>query len=399
LAHASIGDVGNSRDQFRYYLNGHVAPIMEGQRGRRVLFYTHKALAAWLEEWLIETQERWATREWAVEHYGGGRGKDQYRDWDTVITATEYIPNMGGLVHIANAMNPGQLRVEHWSGDRPRKGRQTFGQSIDDMDPRLRGLFWRKCVDELAQAIHRIRPAIPRAPEAPPKQIYIFRKHIPLSDDLLSATSFFVASGDTDEGVQVDPTKGKRATAETLVAFVNPEEMARAIRATRDLVGFWGHFAAHSLTALVWNHSSLSKTLTLGPTPPTAHYGTDVVTNVPLSTEPSVRDSSQNLSLKLSLTEETWSPPSQLLSTMRDRVFYPSKDWEEQTRTVQRSYAYRAALRILSEGDLLGQRSEIRASWQKGPGQRFVCWGDADKSHVALSAYDPKLLAASDTPF
>lgn len=393
LAHAAIGDVGNSRDQYRYYLNGHIAPIMEGQRGRRVLFYTHKSLAAWLEEWLYETSERWGVREWAVEHYGGGRGKDQYRDWDTVVAATEYIPNMGGLVHIANAMNPGQLRVEHWSGDRPRKGRQTFGQSIDDMDPRLRGLFWRKCVDELAQAIHRIRPAIPRGPEAPPKQIYIFRKHVPLSDDLLSATSFFVADGDTEEGVQVDTTKGKRATARSLVAFVNPEEMARAIRATRDLVGFWGHFAAHSLTALVWDHSSLSQTLTLGPPSAVAHSDTEEETNVPLSPEPSAGDS---------LRDGGWdqSPGERALtSLLADRIRFPPRDWEERVEIVRDSYAYRAAMRLLVDGDALGRRVEIRPRWARGPGSRFTCWGDGDAALEALEAYEPKLLAATEAPF
>lgn len=394
LAHASIGDVGNSRDQFLYYLNGHIAPIMEGQRGRRVLFYTHKSLAKWLNEWLHETSERWGVREWAVEHYGGGRGKDQYRDWDTVITATEYIPNMGGLVHIANAMNPGQLRVEHWSGDRPRKGRQTFGQSIDDMDPRLRGLFWRKCVDELAQAIHRIRPAIPRGADAPPKQIYIFRKHIPLADDLLSATSFFVASGDTDEGVQVDDTKGKRATARSLVAFVSPEEMARAIRGTRDRVGFWGHFAAHSLTALVWDHSSLSRTLTLGLPTAMAQDDTGEETNVPLSPKPSAGDS-----LRISPRELSPAESDSLVSALCDRVLFPTKDWEERAEIVRDSYAYRAAMRLLVDGDALGRRAEIRASWSSGPGSRFVCWGDGEAARNVLDGYDPKLLAALEAPF
>ena len=398
LSHSTVGDVGASEDQYRRFLEAHIAPILEGQRGRRVLFYTMSKLEEMLRLWLEDMRERWGMTEYAIEHYGGGRGKDQYRDWDTVITANEYIPNMLGLVHVANALNPNQLRVCHWGGDRPRKGKQSFGQSLDDMHHHLKGLFQRKCIDETAQAIHRIRPAIPRPDGSPPKQIFIFRKHIPLADDLLSATTFLVAEGDSEDGLMLDDAKGKRATAGSLLAFVNPEEMAKAIQATRTRLGYWGHFAAHALTGLVWEETTFSKQLTRGFERDVAQDGHEPGEDMPLSPEPpSVGDS-----LRRDIWAKPprgWSAPEAFVSTLCDRVAFPTDDWDERAKSVQWSYSYRAAMRILSEGEALGQRSVLRAPWQAGPGRGFDCWGDPRLATKTLEAYDPKLLDAQEEPF
>ena len=362
LSRSSLSDIANSKEQFRTYLNAGVADVLRVQFGRSVLMYCHMAVKEWLTEWILETESRWGMKEWAIEHFGSGRGKDQYKDFDTFIAATEYIPNMGGLVHAANALYPGLARVEHWSGGKQRSGWQSFGHSISSMDERLRSVFDRKCVDELAQAIHRVRPAIPRPSGAPPKLMVVFGHHIPLNRELLSATSFarFPWSAE-NEGLYVDEKKGQRITSDSLTAFVNPEEMADAILSIYERMGYWSSSLGHVLTV----------------------DGADGLAQIDAAKQSNVFAEAQALITLLScgLSKQ---------STLLDRVQHPPADWEDMSLRVRNSRTYKTAIEIASK------RMPAPAQCSFGK-RRASCWGDTKKFLLLMQGYlQPK---TSEVPF
>lgn len=240
-----------TRDRFRAHLEQHVAPILSLEEGRSVLLYTHLSARGWLSEWLVERD--FGLAGWAVEHWGSGRGKDVYREFDTFVATTEFVPNTGGLVHEANARvlaaNPGAGRVRFWGWGADRTGPATFAQAISASHPALLSAFQRKATDELAQAVHRIRPAIPGRT----KRAWILGHRVPLSAELLAATSATIAVDEGGSGLSYETEtdeRGMRLESTTgILGFISAREMATAIADVCHSVGCWSPIFCHVLLA------------------------------------------------------------------------------------------------------------------------------------------------------
>lgn len=385
VSRAGMKDIGKNRETFYKHLNAQIAPVLDGERDRRVLFYTHLDTKPWMQRWLADNAERFGMEKWAIEHWGSGRGKDEFRDFHTFIAVTEYLPNMGSLVHEANARTAcvdGSVvkspRVSWWNSGASRKGSQSMAQSMAAADPVLASAFQRRAIDELAQAVHRIRPAMP-VKDGKPKVAFVFGHRVPLSKELLAATSFtqVVDEGQSHMTYETESLeRGARLESrEGLLAFVSAREMANAIAAIYETYGCWSHIFAHALVA-------------------TASYGDLCHFRYGTAESSALAENGPGPLLKPEKDpgQMPRSPPRLL-----DLVVGPDPDWETTSEWVRTTRSYRAAIKLFLGSLPSGvPEGRLRRAWMPdgSRGREYV--GDSIRFGEVLDSYAP---SAERIPF
>ena len=386
------------KDRFVAHLDEHVRPLLSLEAGRTVLLYTHLATKEWLSEWMQQKSFEFELKDWAVEHWGSGRGKDGYRDFDTFIAATEFVPNTGGLVHEANARvlsaNPNGSRVRFWGWGADRTGKTTFAGAMAASHPALLSAFERKATDELAQAVHRIRPAIPAEKQ---KRAWVLGHQVPLSGELLAATSATVALDEggmgmvyatetVDRGMRLESNQG-------ILGFVSAREMATAIGEVYRYVGCWSHVFCHVLLAEP-SCADLCQFLSGQWYVASTHERgdcskRDLLESTPRSSTPS--DPAPLPSRSLPLPPPAG--PADLgpqWGRLHDRVQYPPSNWSSLEQRVRWSWVYRQAMRLFL-ADLPPNliRGSVRRPWMAAQSHGVECFGNPLRLERVIDNYSP----------
>jgi hypothetical protein len=379
VTHAGSKHITNTT-QLIDHLEQKVRPVLELERGRRIVFYIHKAMKDDFVEWIESVREELDVYGYAVEHWGSGRGKDTYKNFDTFIAVTEYVPNIGALVHEANTVAalaaPGNTRVGHWSTYAPRSGSTSFANSLLSASPFFQAAFHRKATDELAQAVHRIRPAIPSA-DGCQKRAYVFGHQVPWTDELVAATSATAVVDNGKEEVDLETQAlgiGTRFSISETLGLVSAREVAGAIWTVFRELGCWSHVFAHAMIG-VPSWASIEEA-TVGKPPPSD--GIPPEGGIALIT--------------LSVSDPT--PRS---SPISERVVVPPNAWTYISDRVRRnSRVYRAGLNHFLTETKTAPGQVHRASWMPSGSKGYEFWGDRDRFDVILAAYSP---AAKKVPF
>jgi hypothetical protein len=357
VTRAGTKHLGN-HTQLVDHLEVNVRPVLELERGRRVLFYVHKAMKSDLGEWLESVREYFELGEIAIEHWGSGRGKDIYRDFNTLIAVSEFIANVGGLAHEANTLAalaaPGNTRVAHWNGYSPKKGSMGFANSLGNADPFYQAAFHRKTTDELAQAVHRVRPAMAPA-DGRQKRVYVFGHQVPWSDELIAATSMTVVDNDGKDGVDLGTEalgRGARFSITGTLGLVSEREVAGAVSEVFRGLGCWSHAFAHALVA-VPSWDTIEDLILFGDTGRSSEGRKGTF----------LRDLSEG------------APPSSVSA----RVLLPPNAWASiAQRLHDTSKVYRAGRdRFLAELPFPAPRRH-RAAWMPNGSHGYEFWGDRD---------------------
>lgn len=166
------------KELLHHLLDTEVSTILQAEAGRRVLVYTQLGHKKDIEDWFAENEATYQLTDIAFEHYWSGRGKDQYKSFDSILCIGEPVPNLLGLVHEANAMHPGEQEIL-WSPN---------SKKIWSQDHRLERVWNMLATQELSQALMRIRPGMPSASD---KRMYIFGKQVDLPVDFIHALHAF----------------------------------------------------------------------------------------------------------------------------------------------------------------------------------------------------------------
>lgn len=385
-----------AKSTFIDHCNWHVRSILGLETGRKVLFYVHSGLKLWLEEWLDE-QALVATLDGhAIDYWGSGRGKDIYRDFDTFIAVSEYVPNVGGLIHEANArvlptdrLAP-RIRFNHQKG-------VSFSNSIEETHPALVGAFQRKSVDELAQAVHRIRPAM-SVDGAKPKRCWILGFHVPLSNELLAATSASVIRDQSNERIitemgfdpEQDRDRAKRFQADLgVLSFVSRREAASAMGEVYRALGCWSPIFAHVLLA-VPECSDLSQVLPGAGAESTAQLPREAIV------EEGSYDSAREFAAPgagsgdpVSRVADSRVSSSRLVGRLVDRVLSPPPNARATADRIQTHLLYRDAL-ALFESSLPSKlnRGTVVRDWMPLHG-RVSYLGNTVRMERIIDGYEP----------
>lgn len=157
-----------------HLLDTEVSTVLQAEAGRRVLVYTQMAYKEEIERWFVANKSVHQLAGVAFEHYWSGRGKDQYRHFETILCIGEPVPNLLGLVHEANALHPGGVEIA-WSPE---------SKKLRSDDPRLERVWNMLATQELSQALMRIRPGMTSTTE---KRMHIFGNLVPLHIDFVRA--------------------------------------------------------------------------------------------------------------------------------------------------------------------------------------------------------------------
>lgn len=369
------------------HLEVNIRPLLELERGRRVVFYIHLAMKQDFLEWLASNGSELGLGEFAVEHWGSGRGKDIYKDYQTFIAVTEYVPNIGALVHEANTVaslsSPGNTRVAHWSvgsvdHGSDRKGSMSFAQSIGTADPFFQAAFARKATDELAQAVHRIRPAIP-SEDGSQKRAYVLGHLVPWTDELLAATSATAIVENGLEGHNLETEalgRGPRFSVHETFSLATTQEVVGTISEIVDVLGCWSNIFAHALMS-VPSWAEIEKLVHSEGRVDTSD-GFDILTTCALLN-------------RIGITPMH-------TSSICGRVLSPIKHWAPVSASIRaKSRIYRAGLAEFLEARHGGIAPvTIREPWMTVGCKGYECWGNADRFREILKSYAP---GAQRVPF
>ena len=241
---ASISQLVKNDHLLPEHLATNVAWCLHQLRGKRVLFYGHLAMRKEVEQYMANND--FGLEAWAYEHWWGGRGKDAYKDYDAIITLSDPIQNLGGMVHMCNART--FRAAQHGEDIEERLRLCTGNNSISDImcSPkthwRIRAEHQRVNVGELSQAIHRVRGLMK------PKLIFVLAQEVELSPDILAST----------EHVSPNDVAPNKATVEVAMFddYLNWHEIKNAMDAAIDHFGFWSPAFNHALVSLGANTPS-----------------------------------------------------------------------------------------------------------------------------------------------
>lgn len=163
-----------AKESLHLLLDTEVSTVLQAEAGRRVLVYTQKGYRKNTEDWFADNEATYQLAEIAFEHYWSGRGKDQYKNFNSIICIGEPVPNLLGLLHEANALHPRDKAID-WNPN---------SKKIWSQDHRLERVWNMLATQELSQALMRIRPGMPSVTD---KRMYIFGKHVSLPIDFIHA--------------------------------------------------------------------------------------------------------------------------------------------------------------------------------------------------------------------
>ena len=127
----------------------YVVPQLRKQRGKKVLLYTQKRYAEWLES-MIEAG-KFGLQSYVIKWFWQDRGDDNYGDFDALIDFGTPYSNVVADTHFCNALYAGEEPLDF-------TGSPTSGYK----DERVERLKHARQENELLQAIFRLRPAKPR---------------------------------------------------------------------------------------------------------------------------------------------------------------------------------------------------------------------------------------------
>ncbi len=376
VTHAGNRDVDNVT-KFRSHLDTKVRPLLELERGRRIVFYVHKALKNELREWVDAVRDELGLGDYAIEHWGSGRGKDTYKEFGTFIGVTEYVPNVNGLIHEANTVaalaSPGNVRVAHWNGYAKRTGSMSFANSIGAASPFYQAAFQRKAVDELAQAIHRIRPAIPSA-DGSQKRAYVLGHRVPWTDELVAAT-VKTAVVDNGNGPDLETEalgRGPRFSILDTLGLTTVREIAGAIASVIQTFQCWSHAFIHAVMGVPsWGHLE------------------DAIINAGFSAR--AEPMSPGLLRDLSLRSTPGSYP------LADRILAPPQAWSSVAQHVNKtSDLYRNGLSAALETLGVKATGRIHLPWMPRGSRGYEFWGSGERFEQVLASYAP---GATRIPF
>jgi hypothetical protein len=332
--------------------------VLTALAGRRVLIYGHSALRERFEAFMAKNSA-FGIEEWAWEHWWGGRGKDQYKNFDAVVAISEPVMNVGGTFNIVNARAfrdvqrmPGTANVQHMlprirpSADK-RHGIAAMMRDARTHE-RVRHEHERQNVNEHAQALHRVRPLMAD------RIMITMSSQIELTRDVIAASS--TASRPlSDRG---------RLTEGHLSAFFTAEEMLAAMLAVEEYYGVWSPLFCHALTSVTLDR------LIFGDNGPHTENlsGTERAPS-------SINNSPQDRAIH-------WS------SRLVDRVWEPQGYWEDRTRRLREHKAYKRASQMLNAE--LMKHEPIQVPWtlkdQKQRG-RYGVWSRNGDAVVVRKAF------------
>lgn len=225
-----------------------LAVILRTHAGLSVLIYGHGVLKPRVEK-LFADNQNFGVAKWAFENWGGGRGKDQYGDWDAVITISDYVQNIGGMLHKVNARaarDTARLLARNKIDEALVEGtRISLDMNKSDVahkmaDPtthwRIRQEHDRQNVSELAQALHRVRGL------RSPKRMTVVGDGVPFTKDTIAAS------------VVVNPPGGPAGRPKLKSGYVDgcltEEEAYTAICQVEEHFGCWSPIFLHALLAI-----------------------------------------------------------------------------------------------------------------------------------------------------
>ena len=146
-----------------------LSEIFRTHADQRTLIYHHSALKERIEK-LLSDNQNFGMKEVALENWGGGRGKDEYGDFDAVVTVSDYVQNIGGMLHKVNARaarETARLLARSRTDEALAEGtRIRLDMNKADVAHKMAdaGTHWRikqehdrQNISELAQALHRVR--------------------------------------------------------------------------------------------------------------------------------------------------------------------------------------------------------------------------------------------------
>lgn len=213
-------------DLLTMLLDTEVSAVLSGEKGRKVLVYSQLAYKNKIEDWCASQEITYGLSDICFEHYWSGRGKDQYKNFDTILCIGEPVPNIKGLVHEANALHP----------EEPEIIVTNHSSKVWSSDHRLERVWNMLATQELAQALMRLRPGIPSLYE---KRLFIFGQQVPLSSDFLYALSAF--NYQSPNGVTPAPPKAGQLSHGKL-EVMDPETVRDHIIWVFQTTGCWCHY-------------------------------------------------------------------------------------------------------------------------------------------------------------
>ena len=231
--------------------------------GRKILLYGSKAIGAKLEDWMEETRRRYNPEELVFEHFYGGRGKDQYKDFDLYIQVSSPVMNLDAMLHTANARqfwesigNPtgsGYERIRLPDGGRGVPS-ERFGR-LDRVDrkgvlhkgthEKLFTEHQRQNVAEQTQGFYRTRPSWRTSN---PVSGFILGREVEFSADLHFSTQ------PLSEVMRGNPELfGTLDTKDLSDGLISSTDMYQAMLAVIAWFGVWSPIFSHALLPLALN--------------------------------------------------------------------------------------------------------------------------------------------------
>jgi hypothetical protein len=244
-----------TRANITYLLNEgwseHAALLSEVFRthvGQSVLVYGHSVLKERIEKLFIDNDD-FSVERWAFENWGGGRGKDHYGDWDAVVTISDYVQNIGGMLHKVNAraardtvrlISRGRHDDALAEGTRVRldMNKADVAHKMTDADThwRIKQEHDRQNVSELAQALHRVRGL------RSAKRMTVVGDGVPFTRDTIAAS------------LVVNPEGGPRGRPKMksgyVDGFLTEDEVFDGILQIADHYGCWIPVFSHAFLAI-----------------------------------------------------------------------------------------------------------------------------------------------------
>jgi hypothetical protein len=225
--------------------------VFREHAGQSVVIYGHGVLRKRIEKFFFDNQN-FGIAKWAFENWGGGRGKDEYGDFDAVVTISDYVQNIGGMLHKVNAraareterlLARNQTDVALMEGTRigldMNKADIAHRMADPDTHWRLRQEHDRQNISELAQALHRVRGL------RSPKRMTVVGDGVPFTKDTLAATAVVNPPG--------GPIGRPKLKSGYVDGFLTEDEAFDAICKVEDHLGCWSPVFLHAFLAFEMN--------------------------------------------------------------------------------------------------------------------------------------------------
>lgn len=139
----------------------YVDPELRQLKGMKVLFYTQKRYAEWLEERIKANKDVYGMTNYVIKWFWMDRGDDSYGDYDAIVIVGSPFSNVIAERNFCNAVFAGEEPL-NWDTKKP---------GFTPVDDRVRVHKEARQEKELLQALFRIRPSKPREK---PQRIVIF---------------------------------------------------------------------------------------------------------------------------------------------------------------------------------------------------------------------------------